>query len=40
MRRIAALLPPERRGLYSRNPALRREAQALSAYPWDVEPEG
>ncbi|MHB1317223.1 MAG: lysophospholipid acyltransferase family protein [Anaerolineae bacterium] len=35
MRRIAALLPPERRGLYSDDPALREEARWTEAFPWD-----
>lgn len=34
MRRIAELLPPERRGSYSDDPALREAARAVEAYPW------
>lgn len=40
MRHIAALIPPERRGYYSDDPALRRAAAALEDYPWQEEPEG
>ena len=35
MRRIAALIPPERRGHYSDDPHLRAVAQAAAVYPWD-----
>jgi len=35
MRRIAELIPPERRGVYSDDPALRAAAQAVAAYPYD-----
>lgn len=34
MRNIAELLPPERRGSYSSDPALREAAKAVEAYPW------
>ena len=34
MQRIAELIPPERRGVYSDDPALRAAAQAV-AYPYD-----
>ncbi len=40
MQRIAELLPPNRRGHYSDDPALRLAAQALEDYVWDEEPEG
>lgn len=39
MRRIAALIPPERRGHYSEDPAIRAAAQGTEVYPWDDEPE-
>ena len=34
MRHIAALLPPEKHGVYASDPALRAAAEAVSAYPW------
>jgi 1-acyl-sn-glycerol-3-phosphate acyltransferase len=34
MRRIAELIPPERRGVYSENPTLRAAA-AAEVYPWE-----
>lgn len=40
MRRIADLLPPECRGHYSEDPAVRAAAQGTEVYPWDEEPEG
>ena len=40
MRRIAALLPPERRGHYSKDPAIRAAARGTEIYPWDEETEG
>lgn len=40
MARIADLLPPERRGHYSDDPAIRAAAQGTEIYPWDDEPEG
>jgi len=39
MRRIAELLPPERRGHYSDDPAIRAAAQGTEAYPWTRAPE-
>lgn len=39
MRHIAPLIPPERRGLYSDNPALVEAARAVSDYPWDDKPD-
>lgn len=35
MRHIAPLLPPERRGVYSEDPALRAEAEKVADYPFD-----
>ncbi|MGC9350298.1 MAG: lysophospholipid acyltransferase family protein [Anaerolineae bacterium] len=40
MRRIADLLPPERRGHYSQDPAIREAAEGTEVYPWDDVPEG
>jgi len=40
MRRIAALIPPERRGHYSDDPAIRKAARGTEIYPWDQAPEG
>ena len=40
MRKIADLIPPQRRGFYSADPALRAEAEAAAYYPFDDEPEG
>jgi len=34
MRAIAALIPPSKRGVYSNDPELRRQAQAIR-YPWE-----
>ncbi len=39
MRHIAELLPPERRGHYSDDPAIRAAAQGTAYYPFDDEPE-
>jgi len=39
MSAIAGLIPPERRGYYSDDPALRTAAEEAAAYPWDDEPE-
>jgi len=39
MRRIAALIPPERRGHYSDDPAIRAAAQGTEVYPWAEDPE-
>ncbi len=36
LRAIAELIPPERHGVYSDDPELRRAAEALK-YPWEVE---
>lgn len=35
MRKIAALLPPEKRGYYSDDPAIRAAAKGTEIYPWD-----
>ena len=40
MRQIAELLPPENRGYYSDDPALRQAAEEVSHYQWDKVPEG
>jgi 1-acyl-sn-glycerol-3-phosphate acyltransferase len=40
MRRIAELIPPDERGYYSDDPAIRAAAQGTEVYPWDDEPEG
>lgn len=39
MRRIAELIPPERRGYYSDDPAIRAAARGTEVYPWDGEEE-
>jgi 1-acyl-sn-glycerol-3-phosphate acyltransferase len=40
MRHIAELIPPERRGHYSDDPAIREAARGTEIYPWDDAPEG
>ena len=35
MRRIADLIPPERRGFYSDDPAIREAARGTEVYPWE-----
>jgi len=35
MQRIAELIPPERRGFYSDDPAIREAAKGTEIYPWD-----
>jgi 1-acyl-sn-glycerol-3-phosphate acyltransferase len=40
MRRVAELIPPERRGHYSNDPAIRAAAQGTEIYPWADAPEG
>ncbi len=40
MHEIAALLPPELRGHYSDDPAIRRAAQGTEIYPWADKVEG
>ena len=39
MRHIAELIPPERRGYYSEDPAIRAAARGTEIYPWHEEPE-
>ena len=40
MRQIAALLPAERQGCYSPDPAIREAAKGTEIYPWATETEG
>ncbi len=40
MRQIAELIPPEKRGHYSDDPAIRRAAQGTEIYPWADKIEG
>lgn len=37
LRAISKLIPPESRGMYSDDPALRKEAEAAAVYPWARE---
>ncbi|MFW6135360.1 MAG: lysophospholipid acyltransferase family protein [Chloroflexota bacterium] len=39
MERIAQLIPPEKRGHYSDDPAIRAAARGTEIYPWDEDPE-
>lgn len=39
MRHIAALIPPEKRGYYSEDHAIREAAMAETFYPWEGKPE-
>lgn len=39
MERIAQLIPPEKRGYYSEDPAIRAAAKGTEIYPWDENPE-
>lgn len=39
MAQIAQLIPPEQRGHYSDDPAIRAAAQGTEVYPWDRVPE-
>jgi 1-acyl-sn-glycerol-3-phosphate acyltransferase len=39
MRHIAELIPPEKRGFYSDDPAIREAAKGTEIYPWDDNPE-
>jgi 1-acyl-sn-glycerol-3-phosphate acyltransferase len=39
MGRIAELIPPEKRGHYSKDPAIRAAAKGTEIYPWDENPE-
>jgi len=40
MHNIAELIPPERRGFYSDDPAIREAAKGTEIYPWDNDQEG
>lgn len=40
MRRIAELIPPEKRGFYSDDPAVRKAAKGAEIYPWADKVEG
>lgn len=40
MRHIAQLLPPEKRGYYSDDPAIREAAKGTELYPWADKVEG
>ena len=40
MRQIAELIPPERRGFYSDDPAIREAAKGTEIYPWADAVEG
>jgi 1-acyl-sn-glycerol-3-phosphate acyltransferase len=40
MRQIAKLIPPEKGGLYSSDPAVREAAAGTEAYPWENIREG
>ena len=40
MRHIAELLPPELRGYYSDDPAIREAARGTEIYPWANKVEG
>jgi 1-acyl-sn-glycerol-3-phosphate acyltransferase len=35
MQHIAALLPPEKQGVYAEDPEIRAAAKAVAAFPWD-----
>ena len=35
MRKIAALIPPDKQGYYSNDPAIRAAAKGTEIYPWD-----
>jgi 1-acyl-sn-glycerol-3-phosphate acyltransferase len=39
MAHIAELIPAEKRGHYSDDPAIRAAAQGTEIYPWDENPE-
>jgi 1-acyl-sn-glycerol-3-phosphate acyltransferase len=39
MRRIALLIPPERRGFYSDDPIIREAARGTEVYPWELTEE-
>jgi len=39
MERIAQLIPPDKRGHFSKDPAIRAAARGTEIYPWDENPE-
>jgi len=39
MREISSLIPPEKRGFYSEDPAIRAAARGTEIYPWATESE-
>ncbi|MBI4927152.1 MAG: 1-acyl-sn-glycerol-3-phosphate acyltransferase [Anaerolineae bacterium] len=39
MRRVSALIPPEQRGFYSEDPAIREAAKGTEIYPWEFVSE-
>lgn len=39
MRRVSLLIPPERRGFYSDDPAVREAAKGTEIYPWETVAE-
>lgn len=39
MRHIAALIPPEKHGVYSPDPTIRAAAEAVAAFPWESTSE-
>ncbi|MBK8905483.1 MAG: 1-acyl-sn-glycerol-3-phosphate acyltransferase [Anaerolineaceae bacterium] len=39
MQHIAALLPPEKHGVYAADPAVRAAAEAVAVYPWETTSE-
>jgi 1-acyl-sn-glycerol-3-phosphate acyltransferase len=39
MKQIAALIPPERRGYYSDDPAIREAAKGTEIWPWEEDAE-
>jgi hypothetical protein len=39
MRSVAELIPPERQGHYSPDPAIREAAKGTEIYPWDTKTE-
>ena len=40
MRKIAELIPPEKRGHYSDDPEIRAAAKGTEIYPWADKVEG
>ena len=39
MRHVAELIPPEQRGFYSDDPAIREAAKGTEIYPWENQVE-